>query len=126
MKINSISNNPYHFPSKQQGHLYIHEIEIVSENPLHMKLHAIMLHDIPFYIPDMAPMRTSFATLDIYRDDLREAACALKEALPRFMMVEADIATDHLTLLPEVKENGIPRTFGELVGIDLAIMKCRA
>jgi hypothetical protein len=113
------------FSSRQQGHVYIHEIEIINEMPLHMKLHAIMLHNRPFRIPDMQFVRASFITLDIYRTDLQQAAFALKEALPRFNMVEAQICVDHLKLFPDCKEHGIPRTYGELVGIELAVMKCR-
>ncbi|HLF66117.1 MAG TPA: hypothetical protein VI522_00715 [Gammaproteobacteria bacterium] len=115
----------HNFLRKQSGHVYIHEIEMITHTPTHFKLHAIMLHNKPFCIPEAEPMRTSFVTLDIFRDTLRTAIMALKEAIPRFTIVEAEIYAEDLQLLPSVKEQGIPRTVGELVGIDLAIMKCR-
>ena len=111
---------------QQQGYVYIHEIEILTQDPMHFKLHAIMLHHTPFFIPEAKMMRTSFTTLDICLPKLAHAAKALKEAIPRFTMVEAEIWVDQLKLLPHTKENGIPRTYGELIGIEAAVMKCRA
>lgn len=109
---------------EQQGYVYIHEMEILTQRPMHFKLHAILLHHTPFYVSGTL-MRTSFATLDIRLPILKNAAYALKEALPRFTMVEAEVWVTQLKLLSTCKENGIPRTYGELIGIEEAVMKCR-
>ncbi len=114
------------YMGKQQGYVYVHEIELLSDEPTHFKLHAIMLHQIPFHIPEAGVMRTSFTTLDIHLDSLKETVIALKNAIPRFIMVEAEILVDQLKLHPYTKETGIPRTYGELIGIETAVMKCRS
>ncbi len=122
MKRNIISLSP----EQQIGHIYVVDLQ-ACEHTYGWVLTAVVLHQKSFIGTALKfPQCTSAATFKIKSLALHNQTLSIHQALIDGKRVYAEVGFNHLALIEDATQEGIPKTEGELVEFNHVVVEYRS